>query len=169
MQQHVISFNSKTCRHYFAGQCQTTICTYSNGFSGTAEYLCSSISSDLSPIEHVWDDMTFINRRGNGPNISQIWNYVPQASFNTLMGSMRRRYQARINGGEILFCVLQFWHPWLWMLLSRTSPVERDCDHVNQTLFNLIRKQKMLYIFSIIKTVKSGEIARPSIQDGFCS
>jgi hypothetical protein len=47
-----------------------------------------------------------------------------------------------------VFCVLQFWHPWLWMLLSRTSPVERDCDHVNQTLFNLIRTPKMLYIFN---------------------
>lgn len=71
-------------------------------------------------------------------------NDILKASFNTLVGSMRRRCQARIDGGELLFCVF-FLHPCLWMLLSRTYPVERDCDHVNQTLFNLKNKKKIIY------------------------
>ena len=70
-----------------------------------------AISPDLSPIEHVWDEM---QRRLRGlqnqpltlPDLSRalvrIWNGIPQAFFRTLVTSMRRRCQACIdsNGGH---------------------------------------------------------------------
>ena len=71
----------------------------------------TAISPDLSPIEHVWDEM---QRRLRGlqnqpltlPDLScalvRIWNGIPQAFFRTLVTSMRRRCRACIdsNGGH---------------------------------------------------------------------
>jgi hypothetical protein len=37
-------------------------------------------------------------------------NDILKASFNTLVGSMRRRCQARIDGGELLFCGFFYTH-----------------------------------------------------------
>ena len=59
-----------------------------------------ALSPDLSPIEHVWDE---IQRRLRGlqnqqltlPDLSRalvkIWNGIPQAFFRTFVASMRRR------------------------------------------------------------------------------
>lgn len=70
-----------------------------------------AVSPDLSPIEHVWDEMQ--RRLRQLPNqpvtlaelsraLVRIWNGIPQAFFNNLVGSMRRRCNACItaNGGH---------------------------------------------------------------------
>ena len=70
-----------------------------------------AMSSDLSPIEHVWDGMQrhlhgLQNQPLTLPDLSRalvrIWNGIPQAFFGTLVASMRRRCQACIdsNGGH---------------------------------------------------------------------
>ena len=73
-----------------------------------------AMSPDLSPIEHVWDEM---QRRLRGlqnqplklPDLSRafvkIWNGIPKACFRTPVVSMRRRCQACIdsNGGHIRY------------------------------------------------------------------
>ena len=70
-----------------------------------------AVSSDLSPIEHVWDKMERRLRHlqnqpvtlvDMGPVLIRIWNNIPEAFFNTLIRSMRRRCQAcnNANGGH---------------------------------------------------------------------
>ena len=70
-----------------------------------------AMSPDLSPIEHVWDEMQcrlrgLQNQPLTLPDLSRalarIWNGIPQAFFRTLVASMRRRCQACIdsNGGH---------------------------------------------------------------------
>ena len=69
---------------------------------------------DLSPIEHVWDEMErWLRHLPNqpvtlaemGPALIRIWNNIPQAFFNNLVRSMRRRCQACINanGGHTCY------------------------------------------------------------------
>ena len=68
-----------------------------------------AVSPDLSPIEHVWDEME--RRLRHMPNqpvmlaemglaLIRIWNNIPQAFFNNI--SMCRRCQAcmNANGGH---------------------------------------------------------------------
>lgn len=70
-----------------------------------------AVSPDLSPIEHVWDEMERrLRRQPNQPltldqlaqALVNIWNTIPQAVFGNLVASMRRRCQACIdnNGGH---------------------------------------------------------------------
>jgi transposase len=70
-----------------------------------------AISPDLSPIEHVWDEMKRRLRRfPNQPlalqqlnqRLVHIWNNIPQAFVDNVVGSMRRRCEACIaaNGGH---------------------------------------------------------------------
>jgi hypothetical protein len=63
-------------------------------------------SSDLSPIEHVWNEMErrlhhLQNQPVTLPEIGlaliRIWNNIPQAFCNPLIRSIRRRCQACIN------------------------------------------------------------------------
>jgi transposase len=65
-----------------------------------------AVSPDLSPIEHVWDEME--QRLRHLPNqpvtlvkmglaLIRIWNNITQAFFNNLVRSMRRRCQTCIN------------------------------------------------------------------------
>ena len=65
-----------------------------------------AVSPDLSPIEHVWDEMeSMLRRQPNQPTtlpqlaqaLDQIWNNIPQATFNHYVGSMRRRCRECIN------------------------------------------------------------------------
>ena len=65
-----------------------------------------AVSPDLSPIEHVWDEMGRQLRQGPnqpltladlGQMLIQTWNNIPQAFFNRLVSSMSRRCQAYIN------------------------------------------------------------------------
>ena len=48
-----------------------------------------AVSSDLSPIEHVWDEM---ERR--------LCHHIPHAFFNNLVISIRRHFQACINAND---------------------------------------------------------------------
>jgi transposase len=68
-----------------------------------------AVSSDLSPIEHVWNEMErWLRHLHNqpvtladmGPALIRIWNNIPEVFFNTLIRSMRRRCQACINQND---------------------------------------------------------------------
>ena len=71
---------------------------------------CPATSPDLSPIEHVWDEMRRLRGLQNQPltlpdlshALVRIWNGIPQAFFRTLVASMRHCCQACIdsNGGH---------------------------------------------------------------------
>ena len=65
-----------------------------------------SFSPDLSPIEHLWDELGLAVRKRNPPpqNVQQLrhaliqeWGNLPQHVINNLVQSMRRRIQACIN------------------------------------------------------------------------
>jgi transposase len=67
---------------------------------------CQAVSPDFSPIEHVWDEMERrlrhlpnlpVTLAEMGPALIRIWNNIPQAFFNNLVRSMRRRCHACIN------------------------------------------------------------------------
>ena len=73
-----------------------------------------AVSSDLSPIEHMWDEMERRLRRlanqpvtldSLGQELTNIWNNIPQAFLNNLVSSMIRRCQACINanGGHMRY------------------------------------------------------------------
>ena len=68
-------------------------------------------SPDLSPIEHLWDELgRRVSRRDNQPinretliaALQEEWNNVPQATIANLIGSMRRRCTAcqQARGGH---------------------------------------------------------------------
>ena len=70
------------------------------------ESICPGPAVHVSPIEHAWDEME--RRLRQGPNqpltladlgqmLLETWNNIPQAFFNRLVSSMRRRCQACIN------------------------------------------------------------------------
>ena len=65
-----------------------------------------ALSPDLSPIEHLWDEMDRRVRRRQPPPQStqqlhnallEEWNNIPQGFIQLLIGSMRRRCQAVVN------------------------------------------------------------------------
>ena len=67
---------------------------------------CPAVSSEFSPIEHVWDEMERrlrhlpnrpVTLAEMGPALIRIWNNIPQAFFNNLVRPMRRRCHACIN------------------------------------------------------------------------
>ena len=68
-----------------------------------------TLSPDLNPIEHLWDEFGRRVRNGLNPPetldelrwaLTQEWNNIPQAFIRNLIGSMRRRCQAVINARE---------------------------------------------------------------------
>ena len=70
---------------------------------------CPAVSPDFSPIEQVWDEMERrfrhlpnqpVTLAEMGPALIRIWNNIPQAFFNNLVRSMRRRCQAYINAND---------------------------------------------------------------------
>jgi transposase len=65
-----------------------------------------ALSPDLSPIEHLWDELGRRVRNGLNPPetldelrraLIQEWNNIPQSFIKILIGSMRRRCQSVIN------------------------------------------------------------------------
>ena len=65
-----------------------------------------ALSPDLSPIEHLWDELDKRIRRHHQPteSVDQLqaalveeWNNISQAFMQRLIGSMRRRLTAVIN------------------------------------------------------------------------
>ena len=74
------------------------------------------VSPDLSPIEHVWDEMKRrlhkLPRHQQPANLIQlaqrlqtIWEEIPQEQLSRLVASMRRRCTATINanGGHTVY------------------------------------------------------------------
>ena len=72
------------------------------------------LSPDLSPIEHLWDQLgRKVRERHNPPEtlldlgnaLVDEWNNMPQHRINTLIGSMRRRCEAVVDarGGHTRF------------------------------------------------------------------
>ena len=69
-----------------------------------------SLSPDMAPIEHVWDELgRRVDSRGRPDTLqglrralTQEWGQLPQAYLQNLVNSMRRRCQACIaaNGGH---------------------------------------------------------------------
>ena len=70
-----------------------------------------ALSSDLSPIEHLWDEFDRrVRHRQNPPETLQElrdtlvheWNNIPQTFIQQLIGSMRRRCEAVVaaRGGH---------------------------------------------------------------------
>ena len=70
-----------------------------------------ALSPDLSPIEHLWDELgRRVRHRQNPPETLQElrdalvheWNNIPQAFIQRLIGSMRRRCEAVVaaRGGH---------------------------------------------------------------------
>lgn len=70
-----------------------------------------AVSPNLSPIEHLWDEMERrlrdlpnppVTLQEVGPALVNIWNNIPQAFLDNLVSSMRRRCRAVIdaNGGH---------------------------------------------------------------------
>ena len=69
-----------------------------------------SLSPDMVPIEHAWDELGRRVARGRAPQtladlrraLVREWNQIPQAFFQRLVNSMRARCQAVIaaNGGH---------------------------------------------------------------------
>ena len=67
-----------------------------------------ALSPDLSPIEHLWDQLgRRVRERDNPPEtlqglrlaLTEEWNNIPQANIRTLIGSMRRRCDAVVAAG----------------------------------------------------------------------
>ena len=65
-----------------------------------------SMSPDLSPIEHVWDEMDRRLRQipnqpftlqGLGEALQEVWQEIPQALHANLVASMRRQCQECVN------------------------------------------------------------------------
>jgi len=65
-----------------------------------------AMSPDLSPIEHLWDELGRRVRNSQNPpeTLAQLrtallreWNNIPQDFIRRLIDSMRRRCQAVIN------------------------------------------------------------------------
>ena len=76
----------------------------------------SSMSPDLSPIEHVWDEIDRqlrqwpnqpVTLQGLGEALQEVWQDIPQAFHANLVASMRRRCQQCVNalGGHT-----HYWH-----------------------------------------------------------
>ena len=68
-----------------------------------------SLSPDLAPIEHVWDELgRRVKDRAQRPvtlpqlrqRLTQEWNAIPQRVIQNIITSMRRRCTACINAGD---------------------------------------------------------------------
>ena len=71
----------------------------------------SSLSPDLSSIEHVWDQLgrqvrRLRNLRQTLPELTQAlqeeWQNIPMPRINWMIASMRRRCQAVVNGNGLI-------------------------------------------------------------------
>ncbi len=80
----------------------------------TSQFLHGQHTSDMSPIEHVWDalDRRIWQRDPVPANIQQLptaieeeWTNIPQATINNLINSMRRRCVAlrEANAGHTIY------------------------------------------------------------------
>jgi transposase len=68
-----------------------------------------AFSPDLSPIEHLWDELDRrVRRRDNPPSsipeleqaLLQEWNNISQMTVNNLINSMTRRVQSALDANS---------------------------------------------------------------------
>ena len=95
VQQHHLIFQQDNARPHVARFCQDFLANH-----GINPLDWPSYSPDLSPIEHLWDEMyRRVRGRWNAPAtlyqlraaLLEDWDYIPMRRINALMNSMRRR------------------------------------------------------------------------------
>ena len=101
VQQHQMTFQHVNSRPHEARVCQDFLANNNIVALDWPPY-----SPDLSPIEHLWDELDMrIRRRRNTPNtlgqlrtsLLEEWENIPMRKINALVNSMQRRIRAVIN------------------------------------------------------------------------
>ena len=102
VQQHQMTFQHDNVRPHVARVCQDFLAN-----NNIVPLNWPPYSPDLSPIEHLWDelDRRRIRRRRNTPNtlgqlrtaLLEEWENIPMRKINALVNSMQRRIRAVIN------------------------------------------------------------------------
>ena len=101
VQQHQMTFQHDNARPHVARVCQDFL---ANNNIVPVDWL--PYSPDLSPIEHLWDELDRrVRRRRNTPTtleqlqtaLLEEWENIPVRKINTLVNSMQRRIRAMIN------------------------------------------------------------------------
>lgn len=98
VQQHNLTFQQDNARPHVARICQHFLAA-----NNIIPLDWPPYSPDLSPIEHLWDELDRrVRNRPNRPHtlaqlaaaLTEEWNAVPMRVINTLMNSMQRRIRA---------------------------------------------------------------------------
>jgi hypothetical protein len=131
VKQHHLIFQQDNARHHVARGCQDFLANHNINPHDWPPY-----SPDLSPIEHLWDEM---DRRVRGcrnapATVDQLrtalleeWDNIPMRRINALMNSMHRRIRAVTDargGGiqdELINFTLTYWGVllnWFQLLLN---------------------------------------------------
>ena len=101
VQQHQMTFQHDNARPHVARVCQDFLANYNIVALDWPPY-----SPDLSPIEHLWDELDRrVRRHLNTPNtlgqlrtaLLEEWENIPMRKINALVNSMQRRIRAMIN------------------------------------------------------------------------
>ena len=101
VQQHQMTFQHDNARPHVARVCQDFLAN-----NNIVPLDWPPYSPDLSPIEHLWDELDRrVRRRRNTPNtlgqlltaLPEEWENIPMRKINALVNSMQRRIRAVIN------------------------------------------------------------------------
>ena len=101
VQQHQMTFQHDNARPYVHRVCQDFLAN-----NNIVPLDWPPYSPDLSPIEHLWDELDRrVRRRRNTPNtlgqlrtaLLEEWENVPMRKINALVNSIQRRIRAVIN------------------------------------------------------------------------
>ena len=101
VQQHQMTFQHDNARPHVARVCQDFLAN-----NNIVPLDWPPYSPDLSPIEHLWDELDRRVKRGrNTPNtlgqlrtaLLEEWENIPMRKINALVNSMQRRIRAVIN------------------------------------------------------------------------
>ena len=101
VQQHQMTFQHDNARPHVARVCQDFLAN-----NNIVPLDWPPYSPDLSPIEHLWDELDRrVRRRRNTPNtlrqlqtaLLEEWENIPMKKINALVNSMQRRIRAVIN------------------------------------------------------------------------
>ena len=101
VQQHQMTFQHDNARPHVARVCQDVLAK-----NNLVPLDWPPNSPDLSPIEHLWDELDRrVKRRRNTPTLSgnckqyllEEWENIPMRKINALVNSMQRRIRAVIN------------------------------------------------------------------------
>ena len=101
VQQHQMTFQHDNARPHVARVCQDFLAN-----NNIVPLDWPPYSPDLSPIEHLWDELDRrVRRRRNTPNtlwqlrtaLLEEWENIPMRKINALVNSMQRRIRAVMN------------------------------------------------------------------------